>query len=161
MNRNDLRMLSFQAQLSLAIMESQRHMMEGGFGSPDGPQASAGVSDRAKALWRRFPYKTPEQEEDVDDLKKPEYGSVSKTSTKDDLDDLPHCSICLGEYEDGEAMVQLPCGHLFHESCINSWTESHTKCPLCNLDLEAASGDGSSGDEGAHHSSTDGSDSIV
>ena len=165
-NRNDLRMLSFQAQLSLAIMESQRHMMNGGFGSPDGPQGSAGVSDRAKALWRRFAYKAPDEpnvdHDGDDDLKKPEYGSVSKASTTKTDDDLPHCSICLGEYEDGEAMVQLPCGHLFHEPCINSWTESHTKCPLCNLDLEEAAGEGSSGDEGAHHSSTEeGSDSIV
>eukprot|EP00581_Thalassiosira_minuscula_P011994 CAMPEP_0183730424 /NCGR_PEP_ID=MMETSP0737-20130205/32779_1 /TAXON_ID=385413 /ORGANISM="Thalassiosira miniscula, Strain CCMP1093" /LENGTH=283 /DNA_ID=CAMNT_0025962915 /DNA_START=222 /DNA_END=1070 /DNA_ORIENTATION=+ len=33
----------------------------------------------------------------------------------------PLCSICLCEYELGEKVIQLPCDHIFHATCINSW----------------------------------------
>merc|ERR1712086_511422 len=46
------------------------------------------------------------------------------------------CSICLGEYEKGDALVSLtPCRHVFHEACISAWTNQNTRCPLCNIDL--------------------------
>merc|ERR1712194_492720 len=48
----------------------------------------------------------------------------------------PECSICLGEYEKGDALVSLnPCRHVFHEACISAWTNQNTRCPLCNIDL--------------------------
>jgi len=50
-------------------------------------------------------------------------------------DELPTCSICLCEYELREKMLGLPCGHIYHESCIDAWTERHDRCPLCNYDL--------------------------
>ena len=42
------------------------------------------------------------------------------------------CSICLDEFEDGEAVRQiLPCGHLFHADCIRPWlTQRSGNCPL-------------------------------
>lgn len=102
-DRNDLRMLSFQAQLALAIMESQRQMMQGGFGHPDGGPSTTGISDEAKERWDRFQFK------DVNGLEKSrskgDYGSVSQ---KEGQEDGPHCSICLGEYENGEQLVRLP-----------------------------------------------------
>jgi hypothetical protein len=47
----------------------------------------------------------------------------------------PSCSICLCEYERGELVVRLQCDHIYHDSCLNSWTTNHTRCPLCNYDL--------------------------
>lgn len=42
------------------------------------------------------------------------------------------CAVCLGEFEDGEWLKHLPnCGHAFHSSCIDTWFESHSNCPLC------------------------------
>ena len=56
----DLRLMSFQAQLALAILESQRQMMEnGGYGVGDndgGGVAVEGLDDEAKAQWQRFSY---------------------------------------------------------------------------------------------------------
>ena len=117
MDRNDLRMLSFQAQLALAIMESQRHMMEGG--RPDSENRTPGVTDAAKEHW-----------EQVNFHYSPQYGSVKEV-------DGPHCSICLCEYEEGDKLAKLPCQHLYHNECIESWTSNHTKCPLCNFELES------------------------
>ncbi|KAD4584938.1 hypothetical protein R6Q59_036282 [Mikania micrantha] len=57
-----------------------------------------------------------------------------KTSTE--------CAICLGEYEDDEWVKTIPnCFHVFHVSCIDTWFESHSSCPLCRsdvLDLEVS-----------------------
>lgn len=131
-DRNDLRMLSFQAQLALAIMESQRQIMEGGHGHPDGSHTSRGVSEATQSSWKRFTYKSDPTP------KKNGYGSVGQEGPAKGSEEAPNCSICLGEYEDGETLVQLPCGHTYHEECITSWTENHTKCPLCNFELESS-----------------------
>ncbi|KAI2510288.1 RING-type zinc-finger protein [Fragilaria crotonensis] len=130
--RPDFRMLSFQAQLALAIMESQRQMMQGGFGHPDGHAERSGVSDEVRNMWERFNYKTVEDVPAASD-KKGEYGSVGQH----DSGEPPSCTICLGDYEDGEELVKLPCGHTYHNECIGAWTAEHSKCPLCNLDLES------------------------
>mmetsp|Transcript_478 Transcript_478/g.777 ORF Transcript_478/g.777 Transcript_478/m.777 type:complete len:329 (+) Transcript_478:79-1065(+) len=136
--RPDLRMLSFQAQLALAIMESQRQMLQGGYGHPDGQNANTGVSEEARGQWDRFNFKTVE-ESAADGTKKGAYGSVAQQEEQHKLgddDEEPTCTICLGEYENGEELVKLHCNHVYHDECITAWTQEHTKCPLCNLDLE-------------------------
>jgi len=134
MDRNDYARLSFQAQLALAIMESQRHMMEGGYGRPDDENRSPGVSDEAKGRWKQFKWGGGKGSTS----KKGDYGAVPNKGDVGDMD--PHCSICLCEYEDAETLTELPCHHLYHTECIESWTNNHQKCPLCNLDLESVSG---------------------
>lgn len=124
MDRHDLRMLSFQAQLALAIMESQRHMMEGG--RPDSEHQTPGVSDAAKQHWQQIVF----HDDAAAQQQQQQYGSVKDV-------DGPHCSICLCEYEEGDKLTKLPCQHLYHAECIDSWTSNHTKCPLCNFELES------------------------
>eukprot|EP00933_Yihiella_yeosuensis_P066351 TRINITY_DN70598_c0_g1_i1.p1 TRINITY_DN70598_c0_g1~~TRINITY_DN70598_c0_g1_i1.p1 ORF type:complete len:402 (-),score=53.52 TRINITY_DN70598_c0_g1_i1:367-1452(-) len=45
------------------------------------------------------------------------------------------CSLCLADFEDGDKLRPLPCGHIFHQSCIDEWFEvKHyidCTCPLC------------------------------
>ena len=31
----------------------------------------------------------------------------------------PRCAICLGDFEEGDCILHLPCTHRFHSSCIN------------------------------------------
>jgi hypothetical protein len=134
-DRNDMRMLSFQAQLALAIMESQRQMMQGGYGNPDGDSnATPGVSDEVRGSWDHFQHKEASGAEKAA-AKKRGYGSVSDNEKKIQFEEIPHCSICLGEYEEGEELLKLPCNHIYHDECISSWTSNHVKCPLCNFDL--------------------------
>jgi hypothetical protein len=41
------------------------------------------------------------------------------------------CPICLEDYVDGVEVVDLPCSHLFHHKCIETWAITHPECPLC------------------------------
>ncbi|CAK9803202.1 E3 ubiquitin-protein ligase AMFR [Anthophora quadrimaculata] len=43
-----------------------------------------------------------------------------------------NCAIC---WEKMESARKLPCGHLFHNSCLQSWLEQDTSCPTCRLAL--------------------------
>merc|ERR1712224_932233 len=141
---NDVRLsrMSFQSQLALAIMQSQIQMMEGGYGHPDGGESRPGVGDDAKAHRDRFEYKSIEsisQLGDYGSATSSKVGANNSDGVKNIGDDEPTCSICLCEYEKGDKLVALPCKHVFHESCITSWTDHNTRCPLCNSDLESMS----------------------
>lgn len=41
------------------------------------------------------------------------------------------CSVCLADFEDDDAVRRLPCGHDFHQSCIDVWLLRNKRCPLC------------------------------
>merc|ERR1712100_331881 len=47
-------------------------------------------------------------------------------------DDSPSCSICICELEKGEEIMILPCNHVFHAECIETWLKQSVRCPLCN-----------------------------
>lgn len=42
------------------------------------------------------------------------------------------CAIC---WDSMAAARKLPCGHLFHNSCLRSWLENDTSCPTCRQSL--------------------------
>jgi len=52
----------------------------------------------------------------------------------------PHCSICLDDFMPGQKQRILPCGHVFHSSCVDEWLISsltrhnRSECPLCKQD---------------------------
>jgi len=48
----------------------------------------------------------------------------------DDVGDQS-CSICLDNYVDGDILRRLPCEHVFHESCVDTWLRLNGHCPLC------------------------------
>lgn len=116
----DIGMLSFHAQLAFAMMESQRLIHGSGDEIEEQPM---GVSDEKKKEWLPFDY-----------CDESSFYNRTKFSVKDNED--PTCCICLCEYERGEKLVQLPCDHVYHSDCIDSWCQSHVRCPLCNVDLD-------------------------
>jgi hypothetical protein len=50
-----------------------------------------------------------------------------------------HCVICLEQFEDGDRLRVLPCGHQFHTGCIDKWLSGSSSyeecftslCPTC------------------------------
>ncbi|XP_012946175.1 E3 ubiquitin-protein ligase AMFR [Aplysia californica] len=54
-------------------------------------------------------------------------------ATQEDLEhNADDCAIC---WEKMESARKLPCGHLFHNSCLRSWLEQDTSCPTCRTAL--------------------------
>lgn len=47
------------------------------------------------------------------------------------------CSVCLSCFHLGEGLRVLPCGHYFHQKCVDEWLLKRCVCPLCRSD-EAA-----------------------
>ncbi|XP_073137007.1 RING-H2 finger protein ATL52-like [Henckelia pumila] len=60
---------------------------------------------------------------------------IKKTSTtgeEQNQGDVVECAVCLGEFEEDEWVKHLPvCSHVFHVSCIDTWFQTHSSCPLC------------------------------
>mmetsp|Transcript_15546 Transcript_15546/g.26991 ORF Transcript_15546/g.26991 Transcript_15546/m.26991 type:complete len:253 (+) Transcript_15546:99-857(+) len=56
---------------------------------------------------------------------------------KDGNDCDAKCLICQCQYERGDQLRKLPCGHCFHgESCVDQWLLSKDFCPYCRTSLE-------------------------
>lgn len=47
------------------------------------------------------------------------------------------CAVCLCDFEQGDQLRRLPCGHYFHQKCIDEWLHRSKKCPLCNGAIDA------------------------
>jgi len=46
------------------------------------------------------------------------------------------CTICFDPIGDHEMIRGLPCLHVFHKGCMDSWLEElHVTCPLCKQDI--------------------------
>lgn len=50
------------------------------------------------------------------------------------------CTICRGDFEEGDALKQLNCGHKFHEQCADAWLGSRRlqapTCPTCSKPVD-------------------------
>ena len=68
---------------------------------------------------------------------------VKKGMTPEELESYPitihskesdapsDCNVCISEFEDGESLRRLPCGHKFHKDCVDTWLEANITCPVC------------------------------
>ena len=75
----------------------------------------------------------------ADNNAKAQHGNIVKGNNDDSSNNHQgeaSCSICLQPYEKGDAMVQLPCGHIYHHGCVSVWITNNVRCPLCNFNLE-------------------------
>lgn len=61
----------------------------------------------------------------------------AKTLNQNQLSEMPmveavgDCIICMEDFEPGVGGKKVPCGHVFHSSCIAQWLSDHNSCPLC------------------------------
>ncbi|KAH7421498.1 hypothetical protein KP509_13G060600 [Ceratopteris richardii] len=63
-------------------------------------------------------------------LKTTKHSSAVITITKAEDNDLK-CSICQEEYEEGDELGELKCGHGYHTDCIKQWLQLKNQCPIC------------------------------
>ena len=74
-----------------------------------------------------------------------------KGAKKDDVESLPKityrtgmfgggeitCPIALTPFEDGDQVVELRCGHRFHDDSISEWLLINANCPVCRTQIFA------------------------
>lgn len=41
------------------------------------------------------------------------------------------CIVCQRQSVVGETVKKLPCGHAYHDICIDPWLRDHRTCPVC------------------------------
>ena len=47
------------------------------------------------------------------------------------------CCIMFIDFEEGQDVIQLPCGHIFDPDGIKTWVkEEQAKCPICRFELD-------------------------
>lgn len=79
-------------------------------------------------LLQRNPYKKVTTDTAIENIKKIKYGKNLEQK---------ECPITMIEFEEGEEISELPCGHLFNTEAINRWLkEENYKCPVCRYELE-------------------------
>lgn len=57
-------------------------------------------------------------------------------SAKTDANDSElKCLVCQCEYEEGEEVRTLPCGHVFHAECVDEWLSTRPGCAYCKKSI--------------------------
>ncbi|XP_044474976.1 uncharacterized protein LOC123202887 [Mangifera indica] len=77
-----------------------------------------------------FPRPIPASKEAIQNLEKASFLAISES--------MRDCTICSEKFcaNDGlNQIVQMPCGHVYHEGCIIKWLEISNMCPLCRYRL--------------------------
>ncbi|KAH8890066.1 hypothetical protein GQ53DRAFT_179995 [Thozetella sp. PMI_491] len=72
------------------------------------------------------------------------WASLRKTALAepDSRSERPACVICADDFVEGVDVRRLPCLHIFHPLCIDTWLlEWSGTCPLCRTDLHPPSED--------------------
>jgi hypothetical protein len=41
------------------------------------------------------------------------------------------CPVCLDTIGADQTFLRTPCGHVFHDRCLRTWTDEHPDCPVC------------------------------
>jgi hypothetical protein len=79
--------------------------------------------------------KPPASKDAVSKLKK--FKMTEKYCKKNDKGVLEHpsCCVCISDISKGEETLLLPCGHMFHSSCIADWLSQNNTCPVCRFEL--------------------------
>ena len=76
-------------------------------------------------------------------------GNVNKGLNKDKISKIPivtfkkgiyedcdKCIICQENFDYGEKVKLLNCGHVFHQECIEPWLFKEKKCPFCKSEVK-------------------------
>ena len=61
------------------------------------------------------------------------------------------CSICLSSFADSDGsddvIKETPCGHCFHQKCLENWFKCSRTCPNCRVDVVQMKEGGGEGDD--------------
>jgi len=82
------------------------------------------------------------QEEDEEEEVRQSASFPVNSETQIEMRDLgmsafeENCVVCISDFEDGELITILPCGHCFHQACIEPWLINKSAlCPICKQSI--------------------------
>jgi hypothetical protein len=91
-----------------------------------------GAADDLEQVSRRLIFKSSEG---VEVAKATVAGAAAEASGA--CRKVTQCAVCVEEYSDGDELIGLVCGHVYHDPCIREWLLKHKECPLCRHDVRA------------------------
>ncbi|CDF33945.1 unnamed protein product [Chondrus crispus] len=66
----------------------------------------------------------------------PSSASTAFEDERDGEEEESVCAVCLDNFETGQQVRFLACGHLYHRVCIDPWLQSSSNCcPLCKREV--------------------------
>jgi hypothetical protein len=74
----------------------------------------------------------------------------SEIATGGKVNPTEECAICFDELSSGELMA-LPCGHVFHTTCVSNWLARHPFCPHCRINVLSLRPDDDDDDDNDNH----------
>jgi len=58
-----------------------------------------------------------------------------KFSDLNSSNSITDCTICLTQYQPSDLIRALPCKHVFHQQCADSWLSMNRTCPVCRFEI--------------------------
>lgn len=143
-NRRPGRHSQLTAELEREFRWNMGHRVQTG-GHPPSPFRLAASDDQIEALptfvmekgetrsVRDIFVSMKDPDTDADQPNQDECGGLMTSYTE--------CAICLSDFEAGDEITSLPCGHFFHlTGCVREWLRNHARtCPTCRADICASS----------------------
>ena len=101
----------------------------GGMGNMGG---GMGQNDLNELIERMLHYRrdNPTDAAIVSELPETKIDDINKLDN-----DKKNCVICMEDFKNGDKSTNLPCLHMFHTNCIQSWLKTQNTCPICKFKL--------------------------
>ncbi|XP_021895870.1 E3 ubiquitin-protein ligase CIP8-like [Carica papaya] len=61
--------------------------------------------------------------------------SVANLPTVYEISSGGACTVCMERVDSGVSAKKIPCGHVYHASCIATWLSHCNSCPLCRRQI--------------------------
>ena len=49
--------------------------------------------------------------------------------------EAPTCAVCCDNIQIGKKGMFMPCGHIYHQDCLEPWLQTNNTCPVCRYEL--------------------------
>jgi len=130
-----LMFMSMSLTLLLGLTQRYQELLQQANDDADMTGVGFAVQMQQQATQRRGRGLHPEI---IDTIPEKIYSSSENRSDADGAnegDEQECCPICLNDYEEGDKLRVLPCGHFMHQPCVDAWLQNNPSCPSCRYSL--------------------------